>query len=118
MDPLGFGLENFDAVGAWRSKENGQAIDASGEIPEIGPFRGPDELKKLLLRRGDEFRRCLAEKMLTYAIGRGLTRGDRRAVAEISRRLKAGEDRFSALVVAIVESAPFQNRDGRDSSHE
>ncbi len=113
MDPLGFGLENFDAVGGWRTHEGGRPIDPSGELPGMGTFRGPAELKALLSSRREAFCRCLAEKMLTYATGRGLRRSDRRDVDRIVARLAEDEYRFSTLVLAIAESGPFRQRDGR-----
>jgi len=109
MDPLGFGLENFDVIGAWRVQDGGQPIDASGKLPGGQAFRGPVELKAVLLSRRNAFARCLAEKMLTYAMGRGLERHDRRAVDQIVARLAAAEYKFSALVLAVVESEPFKS---------
>jgi hypothetical protein len=113
MDPLGFGLENFDAVGAWRDREGGEAIDASGELPDGRRFNGPGELKKILLADKGEFRRCLAEKMLTYALGRGLEYYDRCAVDDIVRAVENDGDRMQALIHAIVASDPFQKRRGK-----
>ena len=110
MDPLGFGLENFDAIGAWRDKDGETPIDASGTLPSGDSFNGPIELKGVLRARAGQFRRCLAEKMLTYAIGRGVERYDRRAIAGITRAIEADGDKFSRLVLAIVESQPFQMR--------
>ena len=109
MDPLGFGLENFDATGGWRADDQGQPIDSSGRLPGGQAFQGPAELKAALLTRRDAFARCLTEKMLTYALGRGLDRADRRAVDQIIARLGRNEYRFSALILAVVESAPFQS---------
>jgi Protein of unknown function (DUF1592)/Protein of unknown function (DUF1588)/Protein of unknown function (DUF1585) len=108
MDPLGFALENFDAVGAWRTHEDGQAIDATGRLPAGREFRGPEGLRGVLRTRKDAFVRCLAEKMLTYALGRGLDRSDRRTVDRIVARLARDGYRFSALVMAVVESQPFR----------
>jgi hypothetical protein len=108
MDPLGFALENFDAVGAWRTHEGGRAIDASGRLPGGREFRGPEGLRDVLRSRRDAFARCLAEKMLIYAIGRGLDRADRRAVDRIVDRLRHDGYRFSALILAVVESRPFR----------
>ncbi len=107
MDPLGFGLENFDAVGAWRTHDGDQPIDASGKMPGGRAFQGPIELRAVLASRPNAFARCMAEKMLTYALGRGLKRGDRRHIDRIVARLARDCYRFSALVVAIVESDPF-----------
>ena len=108
MDPLGFGLENFDAVGAWRTHEDGRPVDASGKLPGGKEFRGPSGLRSVLTSQREAFARCLAEKMLTYALGRGLLRSDRRAVDRIAADLANGGYRFSALVLAVVESEPFQ----------
>jgi Protein of unknown function (DUF1592)/Protein of unknown function (DUF1588)/Protein of unknown function (DUF1587)/Protein of unknown function (DUF1585)/Protein of unknown function (DUF1595) len=113
MDPLGFGLENFDAVGAWRANEGGRPIDPSGRLPGGEPFDGPSGLRALLASRREAFSRCLAEKMLTYALGRGLRRSDRRAVDRIVAGLARDGSRFSALVLAVVESEPFRASDGK-----
>ena len=115
LDPLGFGLENFDAVGRWRDKDNGKPIDASGVLPDGSKFDGPEQMRKVLVAKADQFRKCLAEKLLTYAIGRGLEYYDRCAVDEIVAKTKAGGDKFSALVVAVVESDPFQKRAAKRS---
>jgi hypothetical protein len=108
MDPLGFALENFDAIGSWRGQESGQAIDDSGRLPGGREFRGASGLRSVLLTRRDAFARCLAEKMFTYALGRGLDRSDRRDVDRIVERTEAEGYRFSALVLAIIESRPFR----------
>ena len=112
MDPPGFGLENFDAIGAWRTEDGGHPIDASGTLPDGRSFSGPAELKSILMSRRDDFCRCMAEKMLTYALGRGLESYDRPAVEQIVRQTAAADYRFSALVTAIVQSEPFQMRRG------
>ncbi len=88
MDPLGFGLENFDAIGGWRSLEEGQPIDSNGRLPGGRHFTGPAQLKAALLARRGAFARCLTEKLLTYALGRGLERADRREVDRIARRAR------------------------------
>jgi hypothetical protein len=108
MDPLGFALENFDAVGAWRTHEGGQAIDVSGALPGGEAFAGAAELRAVLKTRRQAFARCLTEKLLTYALGRGLVRSDRPTVNDIARKLAQHDYRFSALVLALVHSAPFQ----------
>ena len=110
MDPLGFGLENFDGIGAWRSAEDGEPLDVSGMLPGGESFRGPPGLRAVLIARRGSFARCLAEKLLTYALGRGPELADRCFVDEIVRGLERGDGRFSALVSAIVESPPFQDR--------
>lgn len=108
MDPLGFGLENFDAVGAWRDRDGEFEIDASGTLPSGQSFAGPAELRKVLVSKQDEFRRCLAEKMLIYALGRGLEYYDRCTVDQLVQTLADNGDRFGSMIVAIVESVPFQ----------
>jgi hypothetical protein len=110
MDPLGFGLENFDAIGAWRSKDSEAIVDVSGTLPGGQSFRGPAELHAILKSRPDAFARCLTEKLLTYALGRGVQRHDRPFVNAIVRRLARKHYRFSALVLALVHSEPFQSR--------
>jgi hypothetical protein len=113
MDPLGFGLENFDAVGGWRTHDGGIPVDPSGKLPGGKEFRGPEGLRAVLSTRREAFARCLTEKLLTYALGRGLRRSDRRDVDRIAAKLARDGYRFSALVLAVVESEPFQARDGR-----
>ena len=110
MDPLGFGLENFDAVGAWRTADGKFPIDATGVLPNGEEFSGPDELRRVLSSQPGAFAECLTSKLLTYALGRGLERYDRRTVKEIAARLPARNYRFSALVMEIVNSLPFQWR--------
>jgi hypothetical protein len=112
MDPLGFGLENFDGVGGWRSMEGTFKIDASGTLPGGEVFNGPEGLRKVLLGKSDQFRRNLCEKLLTYSLGRGLEYYDKCAVDELEKKLKVNKDKFSALVTAIVQSDPFQKRRG------
>jgi Protein of unknown function (DUF1592)/Protein of unknown function (DUF1588)/Protein of unknown function (DUF1587)/Protein of unknown function (DUF1585)/Protein of unknown function (DUF1595)/Planctomycete cytochrome C len=112
MDPLGLGLENYDAVGRWRTKDGKFDIDSTGTLPGGRTFRSPAELKEILRSDRDAFAQCLAEKMLTYALGRGLERYDRPAVNLICRRLAASDYRFSRLVLGIVQSPPFEMRHG------
>jgi hypothetical protein len=107
MDPLGFSLENFDAIGGWRTLDGEHPVDPIGSLPGGRELRGPAELRAALRSRRDAFARCLAEKMLTYALGRGLERADRRAVDRIVARTARDGYRFSALVLAIVESQSF-----------
>jgi mono/diheme cytochrome c family protein len=113
MDPLGFGFENFDGIGAWRTHEGKFAIDPSGVLPGGQTFKGPKELVAILKTKEAEFRRCLVEKMLTYALGRGLEAYDRCAVDDICAEVARNGNRFSSLVLAIVKSDPFQKRKGR-----
>ncbi len=110
MDAIGMALENFDAVGRWRNEDEAGPIDASGELPSGEKIVGAADLRQVLLARGDAFRKCLAEKMLTYALGRGLEYYDECAVREIVDRVEAEDDRMQSLVMAIVESTPFQQR--------
>ena len=117
MDPLGFGLENFDAIGAWRAKDGEFPVDASGVLPDGAAFNGPVDLKAVVLSRKDDFVRCVAEKMLTYALGRGLEYYDKCAVERICAGLKNRDYRFSALVAEIVESVPFRERTGENELH-
>jgi hypothetical protein len=112
MDPLGFGLENFDATGAWRTTDGKIAIDASGSLPDGRSFQGPDGLKTILQADRNAFAGCMAAKLLTYAMGRGLERYDRATVREITQQLAAHDYRFSNLTLAIVTSRPFQMRQG------
>ncbi|EAQ78484.1 DUF1592 domain-containing protein [Blastopirellula marina] len=111
MDPIGFSLENFDAVGAFRTKDEGQKIDAKGELPGGVQFEGAKGLRQIILKdHRDEFVRTFSEKMLTYALGRGVEYYDMCAVDAIQAELERNDYRFSALVKAIVHSDPFQKR--------
>jgi hypothetical protein len=114
MDPLGFGLENFDAVGRWRARDGRFDVDASGTLPDGSKFNGPAELRKLLLARKEQFVRCLADKMMTYALGRGTERSDRCYIEQVARDVTEGKYRFSELVQSIVRSDPFQKRRGKE----
>ena len=117
MDPIGFGFENFDAIGAWRDREGEFAIDASGKLVSGESFTGPAELKTLLLhQKRDDFIRCLTEKMLTYALGRGLEYYDKCAVERIAKNLAKDHYRFDTLIMEIVRSTPFQLRRGESQS--
>lgn len=111
MDPLGFALENFDGIGKWRKQDGGADIDASGELPSGEKFKGARELIDLLVRsKKDEFHRCVCEKLLTYALGRGLEYYDQCAIDGIMKKVAADEGKFHSLILAIVESDPFQKR--------
>ncbi|MEX0978358.1 MAG: DUF1592 domain-containing protein, partial [Pirellulales bacterium] len=115
MDPLGFGLENYDGIGAWRTKEGPFEIDASGVLPGGKAFAGPQELKAILKSRQDEFVRCLAEKMLTFGLGRGVEYSDRCTLGDIAAAVKKNDFKFSSLILAIVASDAFQKRKGKGS---
>jgi hypothetical protein len=111
MDPLGLALENFNALGRWRDKERGRPIDASGQLLTGETFTNVRELKRILVnQRRLDFYRCLTEKMLTYALGRGLEYYDVQAVDEIVARLEQSHGRPSVLLQGVIESAPFQKR--------
>jgi len=111
MDPLGFALENFDAIGQWRSiGESQEPIDASGALPDGTAFQGPAGLRQVLLGQQQEFVGTLTEKLLTYAIGRGLEYSDMPAVRAIAREAAASDNRLSSVVLGIVRSVPFQMR--------
>lgn len=110
MDPLGFGFENFDAIGAWRASEGKHKIDASGVLPDGSKFDGPVELRKVLLGKKDLFTKTLTDRMLTYALGRGTERADRCFVEEIAKETAKQEYRFRNLVINIVKSDPFQKK--------
>jgi hypothetical protein len=112
MDPLGFSLENYDAIGRWRSQDGTFPIDPSGEFPNGRTFAGPQGMKALLRENLDAFTAAVAEKMLTYAIGRGVERYDRSTLRALTRKTAAQEYRMQALITAIVESVPFQQRRG------
>lgn len=112
MDPLGFSLENYDAIGRWRNRDGDHAIDAHGALPDGRQFDGSAGLKEILKSDVDQFRWCLAEKMLIFALGRGIEYYDYLAVDEITQAMETGEDRFSALMTAVVRSHPFQFRRG------
>jgi hypothetical protein len=110
MDALGFAFENFDAIGTWRTRDGGHEIDPSGELPGKVAFKGPAELRTILRDRKEDFARCLTEKLLTYALGRGLERTDKCFVDDIVSRLSKDNFRFSRLVLEVVKSEPFQKR--------
>ncbi len=110
MDPLGFGLENFNAIGAWRELDGTDPVDTSGLLPSGRSFRGHQELKQILMDDRNAFVRGLTEKLFIYALGRGLERYDRPTLAAITDALPAADYRFSKLVLGIVGSLPFQMR--------
>ena len=111
MDPLGLALENFNALGMWRDTERNQPLDTAGKLITGEPFQGVRDLKRILkTERRADFYRCLTEKLLTYALGRGLELSDVEPVDQIVDRLERENGRFSALLSGIIESAPFQKR--------
>ena len=110
IDPLGFALENFDGIGKWRATEAGTSIDASGTLPDGTTFDGPATFREALLEHRETFIRTLTEKLLTYALGRGVEYYDMPAVRTIMREAALSDDRWSSLILEIVKSPPFQMR--------
>jgi hypothetical protein len=110
LDPLGFALENFDAVGTWRTVEAfaGTRVDASGTLPDGTKLSGPDDLRAALMRRPDQFVQTLTQKLMTYAIGRTVEYYDMPAIRAIVREAAKNNYRFSSIVAGIVTSVPFQ----------
>jgi hypothetical protein len=115
MDPLGFALENFDAVGRWRTRDGRDKIDASGSMPDGTSFDGINGLRDLLTtQRSEQFVRCLAEKMLIYALGRGTEYYDKCALDKITADVRAHDYKFAYLIAAIIQSDPFQKQGYRE----
>jgi len=117
MDTLGFGLENYDAIGRWRTKDGKFDIDVSGSFPGGKSFSTPAEMRSLLRGNLPEFSRCLTEKMMTYALGRGLERYDRKTLETIQTKLAANGYPFQTMVYEIARSLPFQFRRGEVSQN-
>jgi len=114
IDPIGFGLENYDVLGRWRTEDGGKPIDSKGELPDGATFDGPDQLKAVLLAKKDLFIRHLASKMLGFALGRGLTLEDSCTVDQIVAEVEKNDYKAHALVHAIVASVPFRYQAGTD----
>jgi hypothetical protein len=110
IDPVGFALENFDAVGRWRETEAGKPIDASGAFLDGGQLVGVAGLEQALLQRPELFARSLTEKLLTFALGRGVEYYDAPAVRKIVADARDDNYRFSQLILGVVQSKPFQTR--------
>jgi hypothetical protein len=112
MDPIGFAMENFDAVGKWRDRDSGNnLIDASGTFPEGTKFSGVSGLKQELLRRPEQFVGTVTEKLLMYAVGRNLQYYDAPSVRAIVREARSGRYALASLVLGVVKSRPFQMRE-------
>jgi hypothetical protein len=107
MDPLGFALENFDALGKWRTVADGERIDASASLPDGTRFEGIAGLRKLLVNHKDDYVRTMTEKLLAYGVGRGIEYYDEPAVRQIVRESATADYRWSSLVLGIVRSKPF-----------
>ena len=116
MDPIGFALENFDGTGAWRIHDSGADIDASGKLVDGTKVNGPISLRQALVAHSDSFIRTFTEKLLTYALGRGIEYYDMPVVRSIDRQAAQNNNRFTAFVQAIVECAPFQFRQAEDAA--
>jgi hypothetical protein len=116
MDPIGFALENFDAIGQFRTKDGTFDVDATGEFADGTKFTGPDGLKTVVTQRKELFLRCLTEKLLIYATGRGVEYYDRRPVEAIVQKLQSTEPKFSLLITEIVQSDPFRRRRGIEAT--
>ena len=112
MDVLGFGMENYDAIGRWRTTDGKFAIDSTGSFPNGKSFAGPAEMKALLRANMPEFARTIASKVLTYALGRGIEPFDRRTVKEIVKETASDDYRFQSLILAVMHSPAFQQRRG------
>jgi hypothetical protein len=113
MDPIGFGLETFDGIGKFREKDGDAPVDASGQLVTGETFKGPTELAQILAtKKREDFIHCLAEKMLTYALGRGLEYYDGPASDKIAAAMEANDYKFSTLIMEVVKSTPFQMRRG------
>ena len=110
MDPVGFALENFDAIGRWREYEDGHPVDAEGGFPDGSKFTGIDGLEQALLKRPELFVGTMTEKLLTFALGRGVESYDAPAVRKIIKESEADDFRFSAVIIAVVNSVPFKMR--------
>jgi len=110
IDPPGFALENFDAVGAWRNKDHGVRVDAAGKLADGTEVDGPAGLRAVILRRPEQFVSTMTEKLMTYALGRSIVYTDMPTVRAVVHRAARDDYRFSSLVLAVVRSAPFQLR--------
>jgi hypothetical protein len=117
MDPLGFSLENYDAVGGWRSRDHGNAVDASGTLADGTPVNGPAALRKALMKRPEQFVRTMTEKLLTYALGRSLAYYDMPTVRAIVHEAAGNDYRFSSIVMGIVKSTPFEMRKAPETAN-
>jgi hypothetical protein len=114
IDPVGFALENFNAVGQWRTADaDGQPVDPSAALPGVGEFKGIDGLEQALLSRPEMFATTLTEQLMTFALGRGVDYYDAPAVRKIVRDTEKDGYRFSSLILGIVKSTPFQMRSAR-----
>jgi len=117
MDPLGFGLENYDAIGHYRTMDGKFPIDSTGTLPSGKSFANAAQMKAILKTNGLAFAQCLTEKLMTYGLGRGMERFDKPAIQAISQRTAADDYRFDTLILEIAKSMPFQMRRGEGAEH-
>jgi hypothetical protein len=120
MDPLGFALENFDGIGRWRdtaSEEGAGAIDASGVLPDGTTFDGPAGLRQILAQKRDMFVETFTERLMTYALGRGIEQYDAPVIRRIVREASLDDQKWSAIILGIVKSNPFQMRRVSDGNN-
>ena len=110
MDPIGFAMENYDAIGRWRTHDNGTKIDSAGGLPDGSQFEGVSGLQKALLSRPENFVGTFTEKLLTYSLGRGVEFYDEPAIRKIVQQSQSQDYRISSLILGIVNSTPFQMR--------
>jgi hypothetical protein len=115
MDPMGLALENFDAVGAWRTDDNGQPVDASGQLTDGTRIDGVISLREALLKRPEVFVTTATEKLLTYALGRGLEPEDMPAVRAIVRQAERDGYLFASLIEGVARSTPFRMRKAEET---
>jgi hypothetical protein len=117
-DPLGFALDNFDGIGSWRDNTGPgtEPIDSSGTLPDGTPFNGPEGLRKLLVKKRDMFVENFTERLLTYALGRGVEEYDHSVIRKITREASADDQKWSSIILGIVNSTPFQMRRTKDGN--
>jgi hypothetical protein len=116
MDPLGFALENYDAIGRWRTMDGKFPVDSTGTLPDGSKFSGPAEMRQALTARLPQLADSLIEKMLMYSLGRGVDANDRRTVRAINRKWEAVGYPFQTLIFEVVHSLPFGSRRGETPS--
>jgi hypothetical protein len=118
IDPMGFGLEQYDLMGAWRSRDEfGQQIDATGKLLSGETFNGSEELRSVLMARKNEFVRGVASRMLSYALGRGLEYTDRPTLNDLMKRLESNDYRVESLLVGIAKSFPIRNKSNKQKTN-
>jgi hypothetical protein len=116
MDAIGLAMENYDAIGKWRTDDAGKPMDVSGTLPDGNKFTGPKELKRVLLGKKSQFTKAMTERLLTYALGRGVERTDRCNLDAMAKSVAAKNHKFSAMVEAVITSKPFRERRGDEST--